>query len=139
MIRKSYRHSRGTSLVEAIIFIGLLSVLMTSCIAYAVSIHRQASALFDDINASYTGTRGFIATTAVVVISMGLVAFLVSVASASFWYADSVTAREVRIQHELNYDACLDTLTLSAAKKLGAQGRSVEITSETCASLGFPL
>ncbi len=60
--------------------------------------------------------KGFVATTAVIVLSIGTLAFLLVTLSAATSYADSVTRREVRIQQSLNKLACQETLPLLVAK-----------------------
>ena len=53
--------------------------------------------------------NGFIATTAVIVISFGIFAFGLAIIDGVFWYSDAVRARERRIQHRLDDQACIDT------------------------------
>lgn len=132
-------HRRAFSLIEATIFMVLLSILMTGLMTYLRSIYDSQTRLLDDVDASYDGSAGFIASTAVIIISLGICAMMLSGASAVFWYADSVDAREIRIQHELNAQACRDTIMLIEAKKLTTQGSGSEFSSELCLSLGFPL
>ncbi|MEK7609542.1 MAG: hypothetical protein AAB470_00280 [Patescibacteria group bacterium] len=59
---------------------------------------------------------GFIATTAIILLSTGSLAFLVATSSAVFMYADSIEKREIRIQNNLNQQACQDTLRIMNAK-----------------------
>ena len=42
----------GMSLIEAIIYIALLSCLLSGFISYAYAIHQQDQSLFDDIEAA---------------------------------------------------------------------------------------
>jgi len=66
-------------------------------------------------NTTYT-KNGFIATTAIVVLAFGSMAFILATSHAALWYADSVTARQHRIQALLNERACIDTGHLVHAK-----------------------
>ncbi|MEK7641557.1 MAG: hypothetical protein AAB365_01020 [Patescibacteria group bacterium] len=59
---------------------------------------------------------GFIATTAVILLSTGCLIFALVVSAASMSYADTVARREYRIQKELNRRACADTRELVLAK-----------------------
>jgi len=76
-------------------------------------------------------SRGFTATTAVILLATGTLAFsLASLVSATL-YADSVNQRELRIQARLNASACLDTVTLMAYKDYFLNG-SVTIPEFSC-------
>ncbi len=59
---------------------------------------------------------GFIAVTAVILLATGALAFSLVALSSAASYADSVYRRELRIQANLNVEACLDTAALMAAK-----------------------
>lgn len=60
--------------------------------------------------------RGFIATTAIIILATTSLAFLMVVSIASASYADSVSRREYRIQKGLNEKACEETRDLIRAK-----------------------
>lgn len=60
--------------------------------------------------------HGFIATTAVILLATGTLAFSLVVLSSAVIYADSVSRHELRIQANLNAKSCLDTAALMAAK-----------------------
>lgn len=62
------------------------------------------------------GGRGFIATTALILIALGSIASVMVIFTASMSYADSVTRREYRIQKLFNQKACKDTRDLILAK-----------------------
>ncbi len=59
---------------------------------------------------------GFIALIAVVLLSMTALLFSFVTMGSAFSYADTVSKRELRIQANMNADACLDTATLMTAK-----------------------
>ena len=60
--------------------------------------------------------NGFIAVTAVILLTAGSLAFLLATFSAATFYADSVERREARIQRQLNDRACQETKSLLIAK-----------------------
>lgn len=60
--------------------------------------------------------RGFVATTAVILLATGTLAFSLVALGSAVMYADSVSRHELRIQANLNAEACLDTAALMAAK-----------------------
>jgi hypothetical protein len=60
--------------------------------------------------------KGFIALIAVLLLSLGTLAFSLATMSAATLYADSVKNREVRIQNRLNERACIDMAQLLAAQ-----------------------
>ncbi len=66
---------------------------------------------------------GFIATTAVLLLALGGLIFSLTTAAAILMYADSIDARESRIQKNLNVSACNDTLALITAKDYFLQGK----------------
>jgi hypothetical protein len=68
------------------------------------------------------GTSGFTALVAVLLLSFGTIAVSVSVMGAAATYADSVRSREVRIQNELNSQACKDTAELIRSKNMFYNG-----------------
>lgn len=107
------KKTRGTTLVEIIIFISLFSVMMTSIIQFLYAIQLSNTRLLDRIN---TEQRGFIATVTVILITTGILAFMIVTASSAAAYADSVEREVLRIQHSLNLKACQDTLKLLRAK-----------------------
>jgi hypothetical protein len=49
--RSGYSKSGGVTLIEAVIYIALVSCLMSGFIGYAYSIHEQNQSLFDDVEA----------------------------------------------------------------------------------------
>lgn len=59
---------------------------------------------------------GFMATTAVIMLALGTLAFSLVTMTAAYEYADIVIRRELRIQTGLNTTACLDTVKLMAVK-----------------------
>jgi hypothetical protein len=67
-------------------------------------------------------TSGFTALVAVLLLSCGTMAISVSVMGAAATYADSVRSREVRIQNELNSQACEDTAELIRSKNVFHRG-----------------
>ena len=66
--------------------------------------------------------NAFIATTAVILLALGSLAFLLATLSAATFYADSVERREARIQKQLNDQACQDTKSLLIAKDYFLEG-----------------
>lgn len=59
---------------------------------------------------------GFIAVTALVLLSLGVCAYVLATMDTARWYADSIMAREARIQRRLNDLACQDTRKIIIAK-----------------------
>ncbi len=76
-------------------------------------------------------SRGFIATTAVILLATGTLAFSLAALGSVVLYADSVSRREMRIQADLNAEACLDTAALMAAKDYFLSG-SVYVSKFNC-------
>jgi hypothetical protein len=66
--------------------------------------------------------RGFAAVTAVLLVSFGVLAMSLTAFGASAMYADSVSARETRIQNQLNSQACQDSHSLIQAKDAFVSG-----------------
>ena len=60
--------------------------------------------------------KGFIALTAVMILSATVFVFSLVTLSAVVAYSDSVYTREMRIQHGLDMTACAETITLMKAK-----------------------
>jgi hypothetical protein len=60
--------------------------------------------------------KGFVATTAVILLATGTLAFSLVALGSAVLYADSVNRRELRIQAGLNAEACLDTVALMSVK-----------------------
>ena len=60
--------------------------------------------------------NGLIAVTAVILLSTGMMAYLVVTFGAAVLYADSVERHEWRIQRNLNQKACEDTAEIVRAK-----------------------
>lgn len=67
-------------------------------------------------NNSTKNSEGFIATTAIILLAMGSLAFLVATMSASVSYADSIERGESRMQKALNQKACEETRQIMKAK-----------------------
>ncbi|GEM_PF-1910173 len=118
-IKKGHSLSLGITLIEVIIFTVLLSLLITNMINYLYTIHLNNIKLMNEIQ---DAQKGFIATTAIILLAMGTLAFLLATLSAASFYADSVQAREIRIQKQLNERACQETLPLIVAKDYFFQG-----------------
>ena len=76
-------------------------------------------------------TRGFMALIAVVLLATGTLAFSLATMSAAASYADMAFRRELRIQTQLNAEACLDTVSLMAAKDYFLSG-SVHLNEFGC-------
>ena len=83
--------------------------------------------------------RGFMALIAVVLLATGTLAFSLATVSAASTYADMAYRRELRIQAQLNADACLETISLMAAKdyflngvvRLSEFGCEAEVTNDS--------
>lgn len=60
--------------------------------------------------------KGWIALIAVNLMAFGTIAFLFTAVSGAVVFADAVHKRELRKQASLNLTACLDSLSLMAAK-----------------------
>ncbi len=103
----------GMTLIEALIFSVLLSILITSSISYLYNIHISNTKLMDEVREAESG---FIATTAIVLLAIGSLFFLAVTMSAVTLYADSIDHREMRIQRRLNENACVETRSLIMAK-----------------------
>lgn len=112
-IKKNRNMSTGLTLIEVIIFTILLSMLMANMINYLYTIHTNNIKLMNEIQ---DAQKGFIATTAVILLAMGTLAFLLATMSAASFYGYSIETREMRIQKQLNWQACQETLPLIIAK-----------------------
>ena len=66
--------------------------------------------------------RGFAAVVSVLMISFGVLAMSLAVLGAAAMYADSVSAREIRIQNDLDQQACQDSRALIQEKDAFAVG-----------------
>jgi hypothetical protein len=75
--------------------------------------------------------KGFIATTAIIVLAMSSIVFLMVVSVAAASYAESVSRREYRIQKSLNQRACEETRDLILAKNYFFTG-STTISEFNC-------
>lgn len=95
------------TLVEVIVYIGLLSVLMMTIVRYMISIHAKNNEIHNKVNNAYD-KRGFGAVTAVIMISFGMFFFALVNSISVNMYADSINKRELRIQASLNADSCID-------------------------------
>lgn len=65
---------------------------------------------------SVTRKSGFMATTAVVMLAMGVFAYSLAVQAAALQYADMVDRHERRIRASINTIACLDHIFLMATR-----------------------
>lgn len=54
-----------------------------------------------------TNKKGFVATVSVILISLGLFAFSLSVFGGAFLYSDFIDKKEARMQAEFNIEACI--------------------------------
>lgn len=104
------RKTRGFTLIEVMLYTVLLSFLISGFIRYAYDIHFSDLELTDKMN------RGFIALIAVVLLATGTLAFSLATLSAAVSYADMSYRHDLRNQARLNAQACLDTVSLMAAK-----------------------
>ncbi|MFA6295557.1 MAG: hypothetical protein WC666_04025 [Candidatus Paceibacterota bacterium] len=78
-----------------------------------------------------TYKQGFIATTAVVLLAVGVISLSLSTMSTAIFYHDAITKKELRIQTRMNAEACLDTVTLMIIKDYFLNGE-VEISRFGC-------
>lgn len=78
--------------------------------------------------------KGFIATTAIILLVTGTLAFLVTTMIASVSYADTVGRREFRIQKKLNELSCELVIPLLLAKDhfLAQSEREVVLADFDC-------
>ncbi len=65
---------------------------------------------------------GFVALTAVIILTSGIIAISLAAMNSALLYADQVNLREYRIQADLNAAACLDTAELMAKKNYFISG-----------------
>ena len=65
---------------------------------------------------------GFAATTALLLLSLGMFAFVATTLGSAILYADGVERRELRIQRVLNQKACEESLILMKAKDYFLEG-----------------
>lgn len=121
MRKATFKIRSGMTLVEVIIFSVLLSLLLSSSVAYIWAILHDTQKLDDDVYDSYQ--KGFVATTAVIILSIGTLVILVASVAGVAAYADMVDTRELRMQKELNQEACADTTSIIRAKNIHADGR----------------
>ena len=75
------------------------------------------------MRASISSEEGFIALTAILLISAGTIAISVSAMSTAASYQDLVLRSEIRIQSALNGEACGDSAVLIHAKDIFATGK----------------
>ena len=59
---------------------------------------------------------GFIATTAIILLVTGSIAFILATMTTAVMYADGIGRREARIQKSLNKHACEESRALAATK-----------------------
>ena len=104
---------RGVTLIEMVIYIALLSLLMTHMLSSLYTLSFQNESLIDEVRSS---SGGFMATTAVIVLAVGALTFALVTLSAVAVYDDSVTAHEYRIQQELNNESCRSLSPIISAK-----------------------
>ena len=76
----------------------------------------------DDVNTAYEKQSGFIATTAVMILAIGMLAFILTTTSAVVLFADSIERREARIQNGLNEVVCEEVKSLLVAKNYLLEG-----------------
>ncbi len=116
------------TLIEITIFTVLLSLLIGNMINYLYATHVHNLKLMNEIEEAQ---KGFVATTAVVLLATGTLAFLIVTMSAAALFVDSVDRREARIQKGLNEIACQETLPLLVAKDYFLDG-DVELSDFDC-------
>ncbi|MFA6553916.1 MAG: hypothetical protein WCS89_00200 [Candidatus Paceibacterota bacterium] len=75
--------------------------------------------------------KGFVALIAVVLLATGTLTFSLVAMSSAIAYADSISRRELRIQTQMNAQACLDTVTLMVVKDYFISG-NVEVKKFGC-------
>ena len=131
-IARTHRNIRGITLIEVMIFSVLLSFLISNLITYFFTIQSQNIKLLDQIQREQ---RGFVATTAVVLLATGMIVFVLITLSATAVYSDSVFSREVRIQRKLNAEACEDYAKLIKAKDYFFKG-TVKLEDLDCSVSG---
>ncbi len=119
---------RGITLIEVMIFTVLLSLLIGNMINYLYATHINNLNLMNEVEEAQ---KGFVATTAVVMLATGTLAFLIATMSAAVLFADSADRREARIQRGMNDVACRETLSLLIAKDYFLTG-DVELSDFGC-------
>jgi hypothetical protein len=127
-LKHRIHRNHGMTLIEITIFTVLLSLLIGNMINYLYTIHFNNIKLMNEIEKAQ---KGFVATTAVILLSIGTLAFLVATMTAASLFADSVDHREARIQKTLNEIACQETLPLLVAKDYFLSGK-VELSDLGC-------
>ena len=75
--------------------------------------------------------KGFAALVAVVLLSVGLLAFSLATFGSAIDYADLVYRRELRIQAALNANSCIESLKLISAKDYFLSG-SINVAKLGC-------
>jgi hypothetical protein len=118
----------GMTLVETMIYAALLSLLISNAITFFYTAQENNKHLLHDIERSQSG---FIATTVVVLLSIGVLLFIVVTNSAAALYLDAVDREGYRFQKSLNAAACQDTLLLLRAKDYFLEG-PVELADLGC-------
>lgn len=74
---------------------------------------------------------GFIALTAVILMSIGVLTYAVVASSAALAYSDTVLRQELRIQARNNASSCLESLTIMLAKDYFLNG-NIQIDEFGC-------
>ena len=69
--------------------------------------------------------RGFMAVTAVLMVALGTLAVSLTALASAANFSDMVSLHDARIQAQFDADACLDHLTLMAAKDYFLSGNIV--------------
>jgi hypothetical protein len=106
-------HNRGFTFVEITIYTILLSFLLAGFLEFAYAIHIRNIELNHEIQDKQ---KGFIAVIAVILLATGALVFSVTTMTSAISYAESVYLKELRIQAELNAQACLDHIALMVVK-----------------------
>lgn len=111
MIFENIRN-KGLTIIEAIIYISLLSILMLGMIRYMYELHINSLKLKDGLDREYENMRerGFGSLVAVVLIALGGLAFSISLADSVYLYSDLISKKELRMQASVNSDSCNDVV-----------------------------
>ena len=75
--------------------------------------------------------HGFMALVSMIMLALGTFAFSISTTSAAIAYADSVYAREMRIQRQLNQQGCTSSIQLMKIIDYFMNGEP------SCSDIGF--
>lgn len=119
------RPHQGFSLIEAILFSFLVSLLIVSFMQFASSAYASSLRVIDKVNdaaSSFRNSGGFMASSAVILIASGLIVFAAAAVAAAATYSDAVEKQELRIQARLNLESCFESLHLMYEKDLFMNG-----------------